>query len=61
MLTGLFLILMGFLILVYPRIIVRIIGMLFIGMGLSVMAVSWQFRRFRRKTQSPLMQWIVRW
>ena len=61
MLTGLFLILMGVLILIYPRILVLMIGLLVIGLGVSVMAVSWQFRRLRRKAQSPFTQWIMRW
>lgn len=61
MLTGLFIVLLGVLILLYPHILVVMIASVFILFGLGMMAASWQFRRLRRRSNSPFMNWIIRW
>ncbi|MBI3996735.1 MAG: hypothetical protein HY352_03675 [Candidatus Omnitrophica bacterium] len=61
MLTGLFVVLLGVLILLYPHILVVMIASVFILFGFGMMAASWQFRRLRRRSNSPFMNWIIRW
>ncbi len=61
MLTGLFFVLLGILVLYYPQILVAMIAGLFIFFGLGMMAASWQFRRMRRQSSSRFVNWIVRW
>ncbi len=61
MLTGLLLVVLGVLILYYPKILVAMIAGLFIAFGLGMMAASWQFRRLRRSSASPFVNWIIRW
>ncbi len=60
MFTGLFFIVLGVLILFHPQILVAIIAGLLILFGVGMMAASWQFRRLRRNSQSPFMNWIIR-
>ena len=45
MVTGLFFVVTGVLILRYPQILVVMFSMLLILFGLGIMATSWQFRR----------------
>ncbi len=61
MMTGLVLILMGITILFYPQILVLMISGFLIAVGLGIVAVSWQFRRLRRQSQSRFVNWIIRW
>ena len=61
MMTGLFFILMGLLILFYPQILVIMFSALLIVFGLGIMATSWQFRRFRRHSESRFINWIIRY
>lgn len=59
--TGLLLVVLGVLILYYPQILVAMIAGLFIAFGLGMMAAAWQFRRLRRSSTSPFVNWIIRW
>ena len=60
MLTGLFFIGIGVLMLLYPQLLAIMVSSLFILFGAGIMATSWQFRRLRRSPQSPFMNWIIR-
>ena len=60
MVTGLFFVVTGVLILLYPQILVVMFSMLLILFGLGIMATSWQFRRLRRRSESRFINWIVR-
>jgi len=61
MLTGLFFVILGAVILVYPQILVAMIAAVFVLFGLGMMAASWQFRRMKRESSSRLVNWIVRY
>ena len=61
MMTGLFFVLLGLLILFYPRILIVMLSSLLILFGLGMMAASWQFRRLRKQFHSPFLNWIIRW
>ena len=60
MITGLLFVVMGLLILFYPKILVILLSSLLILFGLGMMAASWQFRRLRRRSESRFMNWIIR-
>ena len=60
MVTGLFFIGIGVLMLLYPQLLAIMVSSLFILFGTGIMATSWQFRRLRRSPQSPFMNWIIR-
>ena len=61
MVTGLFFVLLGLAILYYPQILVVLISGFLMLFGLGMMAASWQFRRLRRQSTSPFINWIVRY
>ncbi len=61
MFTGLIIVFIGFLILLYPQILVFMFSMFLILFGLGIMAASWQFRRFRKQSQSSFVNWIIRY
>mgnify|MGYP001607746824 CR=1 FL=1 len=61
MITGLFLVILGFLIYRYPQILVAMISAVLIMFGLGIMATSWQFRRLRKQSHSRFINWIIRW
>jgi uncharacterized membrane protein YqjE len=61
MMTGLFFVVLGALILVYPQILIAMIAGFVMLFGLGIMATAWQFRRMRRSSRSPFINWIVRW
>lgn len=61
MITGLLFVVMGLVILFYPKILVMLFSSLLILFGLGMMAASWQFRRLRRRSESRFMNWIIRW
>jgi hypothetical protein len=61
MLTGLFFVILGLIILAYPQILVAMISALFMMFGLGMMAAAWQFRRLKRQSSSRFMNWIVRY
>ena len=61
MITGIFFILMGLLILIYPQILVAMISGMLILIGLIIISISMRFRRARRHAQSPFMDWIIRY
>ena len=60
MITGLIFVLLGVMILIYPQVLIAMIAGVFILLGVGIMAVSWQFRRLRRHSVSPFVNWIVR-
>ena len=61
MITGVFLVIFGVLILVYPQLLVAMIAGLFVLFGLGMMAAAWQFRRLKRHSQSRFVNWIVKY
>ena len=61
MFTGLIFVFIGLLILLYPQILVVMFSALLIIFGLGIMTASWQFRRFRRESQSSFVNWITRY
>lgn len=60
MVTGLFFIVIGILILLNPAVLVAMVALLFIMIGLGIMTMSWQFRRMRRRSESQFVNWIAR-
>ncbi len=61
MFTGLIIVFVGFLILLYPQILVFMFSMFLIFFGLGIMTASWQFRRFRKQSESSFVNWIIRY
>ena len=60
MITGLFFVLFGVTVLFYPKILVVLLSSLLIVFGIGLMAMSWQFRRFKSHTTSRFVNWIVK-
>ena len=58
---GLFLILIGVLIAVKPAVIIAMCSACFIAAGVIVCVVNWRWRRLRRRSGSPLVNWFIRW
>ena len=61
MLTGLFFVILGVVIVAYPQVLVAMISTLLILFGLGMMAAAWQFRRMKRQSKSAFMNWVVRY
>ena len=61
MITGLFFVVLGFLVLFYPQILVIMLSGLLIMFGLGMVATSWQFRRLRKRSASRFINWIIRY
>ncbi len=61
MFTGLFFVFLGLVILLYPQILIAMFSAILIVFGLGIMAASWQFRRFRKRSESPFFNWITRY
>ncbi len=61
MFTGLIIVFIGFIVLLYPQILVFMFSMFLILFGLGIMMASWQFRRFRKQSQSSFVNWIIRY
>ncbi len=61
MITGLFFILAGILIAVYPQILVIFISGFLILIGFGIIMMSLQFRRLHRRANSRFMDWIIRY
>ena len=61
MMTGLVFIVMGLLVLYYPRILEVLFATFLIVFGAGIMAMSWQFRRLRKRSKSRFVNWVVRW
>lgn len=60
MMTGLFFVVAGVIILLYPQILILMISGFFILFGLGTMITAWQFRRWRRQSRSPFVNFITR-
>lgn len=61
MMTGLFFVILGVMILINPQILVMMFSSLLILFGLGMMAAAWQWRRLRRRSESRFVNWIVRY
>ena len=61
MFTGLIIVFTGLLILLYPQILVFMFSMILILFGLGIMTASWQFRRFKKQSESSFVNWITRY
>jgi len=61
MITGLFFVLAGILVALYPQILVMLISGFFILLGAGIMIASLQFRRLHRRANSRFMNWIIRY
>ena len=61
MIIGLFFVLAGALIALYPQILVIMIAGFLVLFGLGIMITSWQFRRLHHKANSRIMNWIIRY
>ena len=61
MLTGFIIVVIGIAILFYPQILVALISGMLILFGLGMMAAGWQFRRLRKQSASPFINWIIRY
>ena len=61
MVTGLFFIFFGVLILLYPQLLVALIAGVFVLFWIGMMATAWQFRRLKRPWQSRFVNWIIRY
>ena len=60
MITGLCIVLMGLLVIIYPQLLAICFGGLLALFGLGMMAASWQFRKLKRQSDSRFINWIVR-
>ena len=60
MMTGLFFVVAGVIILVYPQILILMISGFLILFGLGIMITAWQFRRWHRQSQSQFINFIAR-
>lgn len=60
MMTGLFFVVIGLIILVYPQILILMISGFFILFGLGIIIAAWQFRRWHRQSQSQFVNFITR-
>lgn len=60
MVTGLCFVLFGVLVLFVPQLLVAMVAGLFILFGAGMMITAWQFRRWHRQSQSPFINWIIR-
>ena len=61
MITGLCFVLMGLVVLFYPKILVIMLSSVLILFGLGMMATSWQFRKLRKRSESRFINWIIRY
>ena len=61
MITGLFFVGFGVLIVFYPQLLSLMVAGLLILFGLGMMAASWQFRRMQKRSGSPFINWIIRY
>ena len=61
MTTGIFFIVMGVLVAMFPQILIAIVSGLLILIGLIIMSISWRWRRLRRASESPVVNWMMRW
>ena len=60
MITGFVFIILGIAILLYPQILVMMLSSILVLFGLGMMAASWQFRRFRKRSESRFVNWLIR-
>jgi hypothetical protein len=60
MITGLCIVLMGLLVIIYPQLLAILFGGLLVLFGLGMMAASWQFRKLKRQSDSRFINWIIR-
>ena len=60
MLTGLFFVFLGVLILFYPQILVVMLSTILMLFGFGMIVASWQFRRLRKRSDSRFINWIIR-
>ena len=60
MMTGLFFVVAGVIILLYPQILILMISGILIISGLGIMITARQFKRWRRQSQSPFVNFITR-
>ena len=61
MVTGIFFIVLGILVLRYPHILVIMFSGLLFLFGLGMMVTSWQFRRLRKSSESRFVNWLIRY
>ena len=61
MLTGLFFVILGLVVYVYPRILVIMLSACLMLFGLGMMVASYQFRRMQKRSGSRFINWIIRW
>ncbi|MBI3324462.1 MAG: hypothetical protein HYZ92_04195 [Candidatus Omnitrophica bacterium] len=61
MMAGLLLIAFGVLVALVPQILVVIVSTVFIATGTVLCLLIWRWRKLRRSSQTPLMNWFIRW
>jgi hypothetical protein len=44
----------------YPQLLSLMVAGLLVLFGLGMMAASWQFRRVQKRSDSPFINWIIR-
>ena len=59
--VGVTLFLIGFVILVYPQILVAMIAGTFMTLGVILMIISWRFKKSAQRPDSPFMNWFIRY
>jgi hypothetical protein len=60
MFLGLFLIILGILIAIYPQLLIGMISGLLIMSGLAIFMISLKFRRMRNQASGGFMNWMFR-
>ncbi len=60
--VGITLFLIGFVIMVYPQILVAMIAGTFMTLGILLMFISWRFKKSaQQQANSPFMNWFIRY
>ena len=47
--------------LLFPQLLVALVAAAFIMGGVALCALSWNLRRLRRRSQTPFVNWFIRW
>jgi hypothetical protein len=61
MLTGLTLFIMGWIVLIYPQVLVVLFSGILIATGATIMLISWRMRRLKQAHHSRFVNWVIRY
>lgn len=61
MMIGILFVILGIIVLLYPKTLVVMLAGLLIFIGGAIIATSWEFRRLGKHPDSQVIDWIIRW